>query len=1018
MAGEEHSLASAVVVGKNADARGTEAVKPSVKLLSGLAFVALVAVAVIGLSNSASAAVDGKVYITNVASTLTNEASPPSGRTNASTVYGTYKSDTITGSGARDIVADSNKFIVTVVDSDLNLTTSVTSGVGVVGGVTMTGYAATGGSGGNIFDTVGTGLNVPGEQTQVTLTGSSASPIIGDKSTLSIVLTGTNTVVTNTSVKDILFKGDGTNPAIVILGVDFSTGPGGAIDIRYSSSAVNTITASVKSIVDTTGSVVTLVETGRNTGRFEGFVKVSERTATFTVGVNGGTTGSPATIPAVSGPIAVVYSDAAGASTGGPFSRTTSLTIDTTPPTATISAPASGSESQNRLPTFTGNVTDTQSGLDVSAFSLFIHQAADKTNTTLVINATNTGTPPATVGVAAAIDVSSMKDGVSTLAFSHAQTVILPTGLGTTVPDHVVDYQVQAADLAGNIGYSDSNSAKGNIENSGRHGNQPHTVKIDQVIPQIDSAESGIGLDTSVSPTVDKPNVRDTIKVTFDGKIKDSSVTESDFQVVFSGAGGTFVPASIVVKDAVVYLDLDSTIPSDNKPTVKLQGTIQDLAGNSTDAGSAIAADKLAPVVAITRTKGSGTGTTASEGVGGLTSDKMTITVTSDENLQGTPSITVTDISVTTPSVGNVLSSAPTIALGGNAWDVIVAKGGSASGNRAVKVIAIDSAGNSVTVGDDTTKAYTLDLIVEAPKSTPANAGTTTQSNPFLTTDFTTGGTAEQSTVTVVSATLQVASATALDVTSSVIGSADGKKFFFQPTTALTNAKHTYVLKVADAAGNKSTTTTTFTKTDRKDFELELFAGWNVVSVPSNPLVTDIGSVMTNAGIKQVVAYDATTPSQPWRIASKVGSGAYSSQTTPGLTSVTAGPGYWIETSDFEDQKIALEGPAGPGDARPGLTTIATNSGWNLVGVVDQSRVQTQSGNKGATLTRPDNAGADLAVTVATYFNTVNNGRAYVFNTVSSEFRELANANAVTIGTGIWVYVSPQTSGDLPPIVP
>ena len=47
--------------------------KLSVKLLSGLAFMALVAVAVIGLSNSASAAVDGKVYVTNVASGLTTE---------------------------------------------------------------------------------------------------------------------------------------------------------------------------------------------------------------------------------------------------------------------------------------------------------------------------------------------------------------------------------------------------------------------------------------------------------------------------------------------------------------------------------------------------------------------------------------------------------------------------------------------------------------------------------------------------------------------------------------------------------------------------------------------------------------------------------------------------------------------------------------------------------------------------------------------------------------------------------
>ncbi|MCI0850994.1 MAG: hypothetical protein J4O01_02940, partial [Chloroflexi bacterium] len=47
--------------------------KLSVKLLSGLAFMALVAVAVIGLSNSASADVDGKIYVTNVATNLTNE---------------------------------------------------------------------------------------------------------------------------------------------------------------------------------------------------------------------------------------------------------------------------------------------------------------------------------------------------------------------------------------------------------------------------------------------------------------------------------------------------------------------------------------------------------------------------------------------------------------------------------------------------------------------------------------------------------------------------------------------------------------------------------------------------------------------------------------------------------------------------------------------------------------------------------------------------------------------------------
>ncbi|MCH8229783.1 MAG: hypothetical protein IIA53_05580 [Chloroflexi bacterium] len=1000
--------------------------KLSVKLLSGLAFIALVTVAVVGLSNSASAAVDGKIYVTNVASNLTTEPGQTfddDGRTTATTVYGTYPSHITTGVTARDIVSNSDVFIVTVVDSDLNTTTTVTSEEDGTAGFDTTGALGT-----NLSNVVGDDFDAPGDRINVTLADTNTSPVVGTIDDIRVISHNTSTDVTRVSVVAIAFVGNGINPAIITLQLDFGGSLSTRFDIQYPTSSVEEITATIKSVVDTGGtSVVTLTETGRDTGRFEGFVRVKERVATggsvFITGAPG--TGlsinAAATIPAIGGPISITYNDADTSGTAKDVTRTATLTIDVQPPTATISAPVSGSESQNRLPTFTGNVTDNQSGLDVSGFALFVHEAADAANTILVITAGNNLSAPTINGIAASIDVSALSDGANTLAFSHTQTVILPTGIGTDVPDHIVDFQVQALDLAGNFGYSDSDTALGNIEGSGRHGNQPHTIKIDQVLPSILTAETGIGLDTSVSPTVDKENVRDTIKVTFDGNIKDSSVSPSDFQVVFDGAGGTFVPASVIVKDAVVYLDLDTTIPSDNKPTVKIQGTIQDLAGNSTDAGSAVADDKLAPVITVTRSGGTGTGTD-SEAADSLTSDKLTITVTADEDLQGPPAITITDIkSDGTPvsSVGNVNNGTLGVAQGGNTWTLVITKGTSAAGDRAVSVASTDSAGTTADSGADDEKAYVLDLIVEAPLSTPDEGGTTTQSNPFLTTDFTAGGTAEQSTVSVVSATLQEASLAEVDVTSSVVASADSKTFFFQPTAALANAEHTYVLKVKDAAGNESTTTVTFTKSDRSDFVLELFAGWNVVSVPSNPLVTDIGSVLTNTGIKQVVAFDATTPSQPWRIASKVGSGPYSSQTTPGLTAITAGPGYWIETSDFEDQKIALEGEAGPGDARPGLTTIATGNGWNLVGVVDQSRKQTQSDNKGKTLTRPNADGSGTTnVTVATYFNTVNNGRAYVFSTVQSQFNELATADTVTIGSGIWVFISPQTSGDLPPIVP
>jgi hypothetical protein len=385
----------------------------------------------------------------------------------------------------------------------------------------------------------------------------------------------------------------------------------------------------------------------------------------------------------------------------------------------------------------------------------------------------------------------------------------------------------------------------------------------------------------------------------------------------------------------------------------------------------------------------------------------MTITVSSDEDLQGPPAITVTDVG--TSPLKTVNAGTLGVAQGGNVWSLVVAKGSSVSGNRSVRVDAKDSAGNDAKVGNDADKAYVLDLGVATATSTPADGGSTTQSNPFLTTDFS----SDQTTIAVVEATLDD-----VDVTSSVIASASSKTFFFQPTSPLTNGDHDYVLKVKDAAGNEKTVPVTFTKSDRTDFVVELFAGWNSVSFPSSPLDTDVNSVLSNSGIKQVVAYDATTPSQPWRIASKVGSGTFTSQTTPGLTTVSAGPGYWIESSDFEDQKVALEGPTGPGDARPGLTTIPTGNGWNLVGVVDQSRTQTQATHKGATLARPNASGTDVNVTSSTYFNTVNNGRAYTFDTVTSKFRELVGSDTVTIGSGIWVFISPQDNGQLPHIVP
>ena len=969
--------------------------KLSVKLLSGLTLIALVAVAVVGLSHSASAAADGKVYVTNKASNLTTEGSgKPSGRTTASTVYGTYKSSVTTGTTARDIVTNSDRFIVTVIDSDLNTTTTVTSN-------NTSGYDADRGTAANdVSQLTGSGFDSTDDSVLITIDDTKTKPIIGSNSDIKVVVHGSSRVVTGVSAT-IQYAGDGSNAPLIRLDVDYGTHHNDVkYNILYPTSAVDKTTATVKSVVYTgSAAVVTLTETGRNTGRFEGEVLVKERTSGFTTGTNGGSTGSPAQIPAIGGPITVTYVDVATSGTATNVNRTASLSLDTTVPTVSITSPTSGSETQNRLPSFSGGLTDNESGLDVSTFALRIDNTTDKANSSMVISAGGSDSAATKIGKVASISTSAWSDGAASQDWSYTETVVLPNSTIAT-PDHVVDFQGEVADLAGNYGYSDSSSSKGN-DGTGRHGNQPHTVKIDRVLPTISAAETGKAWDTTIATPAEKSNVRDSLVVRFDGKVNEASISESDFQVVLSNGAGTFVPASVVVQGADVYLDIDSTIPSNNKPTVKLQGTVEDIAGNSTSAGSAIASDKLAPVITVTRSGGSGTGTGA-EASDSLTKSKMTISVSSDENLQAAPTVTVKNIT-TSATVANAVSA---VAQGGNVWELTVTA--AADGSHSVSVTATDSASNSATEGKDTVKAYVRDATLSAPTSSPANGSTVTESNPFLVSDYS----ADASSITITSAEFN-----GDDVTASLIASADSKTFFYQPTTALENKEHTYKVKSKDAAGNTNTTTTKFTKKDRTNFVLTLFAGWNAVSVPSNPVDSDVNSVLSNSGVRQVVAYDATTPSQPWRIASKVDD-SFTSQTTPGLTTIEAGHGYWVEASDFEDQKVALEGPTGPGDSRPAVTAIATGSGWNFVGVIDQSRIQTQSGSKGATLTRPNEAGSGVNVTHDSYFKTVNNGRTYAFDTVTSQFNELEGSDVVKIGLGLWVFISPQDNGQLPHLVP
>jgi hypothetical protein len=453
---------------------------------------------------------------------------------------------------------------------------------------------------------------------------------------------------------------------------------------------------------------------------------------------------------------------------------------------------------------------------------------------------------------------------------------------------------------------------------------------------------------------------------------------------------------------------MGSNIPSDAKPTVKVVGSISDTAGNTTNTGSKVASDSLAPTIGLALSGGSSTSNPT-----GLTKANIIATITADEPLS--------DIRVKVYKPASVQDGADIIPVnqGGGVYTTTIKGAGLAEGTKSVVVQATDSAAsvtmdfdndpltaatavapNTRTKGDaDTTDddaiTYKLDKTAPVMTTTPVNGGTTSETSPFVTLDF-----GED-------VTIDTAEFNDADVASSLV-TTDDEKWIYRATD-LALGDHTVVGQATDLAGNQSAeTTSTFEVIARADFELALVAGWNAVSVPANPVTADLDSVFTNTAIDQVIAYSALNPSNPWRIATRdSGTGLFVSTTELSLTDIRQGVGYWVHTDNFEAQDIALQAPPGPGSASPpAVATIPTGNGWNFVGVIDVTGLNTT----GASGVFTDTAGA--------YFASVNWSRAYRYNATALQFVELGAAGNLNTGMGVWVFVSPQADGSLPAIVP
>ena len=461
-----------------------------------------------------------------------------------------------------------------------------------------------------------------------------------------------------------------------------------------------------------------LSETGRFEGRYEGYLRLTDSNGdgaadaddTTTANVNemlrqdwgldvknGETDNSKenaAVLGVESGPVTIEYVDTDGRT------RSLRIEIDNQPPAIQVTNPAHNSASDDHSPDFNGSLEDTDSGLVAESFRLVVDNDADgEENDDYVVK-----TPPAPEAVSGPVEGIShageliagagtgfaaeigmvlathlydigddncgdnkkchitsddYDNGATAATFSDTLRLNLQKGNEDAVTrdaEFEVDFQAYVMDMAGNVGFSDSDpSAPRIINNLGEpadeRGTAPnvfgyysaHILSLDEKDPEVimdQSATGFYGLNADDDPIAD----RSSVMVAFDEPLDSGTISTNTFSVALDKDNDAQI-TDVDVDGNYVFLKLQDQLDSDATPMVSIaEGEgVEDRAGNQTLAnefGTITVNDGITPLLSVSLSGGSGTGT-GDEGSEKLTNNQITIQVESDEDLQGSPRIMV-----------------------------------------------------------------------------------------------------------------------------------------------------------------------------------------------------------------------------------------------------------------------------------------------------------------------------------------------------------------------------------------
>ncbi len=804
-----------------------------------------------------------------------------------------------------------------------------------------------------------------------------------------------------------------------------------------------------------------------------------------------------------SGPVTIEYRDSDG------NTQRLRIEIDTQAPTIQVTSPAHGSAGDDYSPDFNGSLEDTDSGLAAESFRLVVDNEVDNDgkNSDFALDAIPGMAPTAdgvttdqddgishagditgfasgdlVIGEAAAAELYDLgddscdnqnichiladeyDDGDNNGTFSDRLRLDLQDGGADAVTrdaEYDVDFQAFVMDMAGNIGFSDSDGSNPRFINdlSSKDGDRKvpnvfgyysaHIITIDEKDPVVsgdDSATGFYGLDGDGDPVADRGGVM----VVFDGPIASSSVSTDTFAVELDDESAAQV-IDVDVSKNYVFLKLANELASDATPMVTINEgeSVEDRAGNQAfvnDFDEIELNDGITPKLTVTLSGGSGTGT-GNEAPEKLTRDKITVHVAADEPLQGSPRIAVVCSSLSWTSGANDAinhdiddfvanrdrsidgSSAPTDGDPAPAYTC----GYDADDNNMDDNFLWNDVASLSRPGENWEHTWTHDSAAGerflADGSLTAVAFARDRSRYGGGTQKTNWGAASAS------FTLDTELLAPTDAKGGDLQPDDGDKVketrpfvlieFSEGTTVTLDSVELDDVEISEQFempdANRFVYWPASISQGEHEVEVEASdAAGNEVAFDYEFEVADRGDFVINllAGwnaisvpadpIDTAIGSVFTDPSiktvigwdtQGWRIAVRR-DGVWESNDQYGtLNDIRAKYGYWVKSDSFVRQPVALRGAISRGEGgNPTLTAIDTAPGWNFVGVIDQDGDQTED-DFGNSLLDSDGTPVSPAVYLGKDYV-----RAYTWDATFSRFDVLREDGELLIGDGVWVY--------------